>query len=87
MALAKQPNTLLLDVRTAGEVKKGAVPNAVNIDFFDEQFAAKAKAAIGTRQGIVFCHSGGRSAEAVVMLRKEGLNVVEVPKGYAAYRE
>ena len=83
--LSKQPDFLLLDVRTAGEVKKGAVPGAVVIDFFDDAFLSKAKKVIGTKKVIVFCHSGGRSSEAATKLTNAGITVMEVPEGYAKY--
>ena len=39
--LIKEKPGLLLDVRTKGEVAKGAIPNSVNHDIFSDNFEAE----------------------------------------------
>lgn len=69
-----QDGALLLDVRTPGEFAGGAIPGALNIPVQD----------LGRRMGeldpkrttIVYCRSGGRSAQARQLLCNQGFDDV-----------
>lgn len=80
-----RPGTLL-DVRTPGEVKKGAIPNSVNIDIFDDQFEAKIDQLDKNKPVYVYCAVGGRSSEAMEMMKKKGFReVYNLSGGYSAW--
>jgi thioredoxin len=80
--LLETPNAFLLDVRTSGEFGGGHLPKAFNIDFRSPDFASKIKELPKDKPVFVYCLSGGRSAQAAELLRKEGFQVTELQGGY-----
>jgi thioredoxin len=80
--LQETSNAFLLDVRTSGEFGGGHLPKATNIDFRSPDFASKIKDLPKDKPVFVYCLSGGRSAQAAEMLRKEGFQVTELQGGY-----
>jgi hypothetical protein len=80
--LLETPNAFLLDVRTAGEFGGGHLPKASNIDFRSPDFANKIKDLPKDKPVFVYCLSGGRSAQAAEIMRKEGFQVTELQGGY-----
>ena len=74
-ALTKQPEPVVLDVRTEEEFESGYIPNAKNIDLrmgpgFIEQINTLDK----NKPYYVYCRSGARSAQAVQLMRDLGFN-------------
>jgi thioredoxin 1 len=66
----------IIDVRTPEEFQSGHIADAVNINFYDEDFPKK-MAKLNKQQPIfVYCKAGGRSAEAVALLQKKGFTHV-----------
>jgi thioredoxin len=80
--LQETSNAFLLDVRTAGEFGGGHLPKATNIDFRSPDFANKIKDLPKDKPVFVYCLSGGRSAQAAEIMRKEGFQVTELQGGY-----
>lgn len=80
--LFETSNAFLLDVRTAGEFGGGHLPKATNIDFRSQDFVSKIKELPKDKPVFVYCLSGGRSAQAAEILRKEGFQVTELQGGY-----
>jgi phage shock protein E len=77
---------IILDVRTAPEVKKGAIANSVNIDFFADDFAAQISKLDKNKPVYVYCASGGRSGEAMEMMSKLGFKTIyNLEGGYSAW--
>ena len=68
----KAGNAVLLDVRTPEEYREGHIPGSKNVPLQILVF--------------VYCHSGGRSHQAVEFLRKMGYTNVKNIGGIAAYR-
>ena len=66
----------MLDVRTAGELESGYIPNAVNIDFYSNSFEDKLKELDKTKPVFVYCAAGGRSGKAMQMMAS--MNFAEV---------
>lgn len=66
------PDAVLLDVRTAGEFADGKLEGAVNIDFFDSKFAAKADKLDKEKSYFVYCRSGQRSVNACRIMHELG---------------
>ena len=63
--MAKDPNTIIIDVRTDMEVQGGYIDGTtLFIDFYASDFKAKVAALDKSKKYIVYCHAGGRSAEA-----------------------
>jgi phage shock protein E len=68
------PDTFLVDVRSEGEYKSGAIPSAINIpyDVIAENLPTEDRSA----RIIVYCRSGNRSAAAAGTLENLGFTNV-----------
>lgn len=62
--LSKEPNTVILDVRTPKEYAAGHIKGSVLIDFSAKDFEAKIKELDKSKTYLVHCAVGGRSAQA-----------------------
>ena len=81
------PTALILDVRTADEFSKGHLENAINIDWYSAEFKNRISVFDKTKPVMVYCLSGGRSAEAANVLRNEGFKeVYEMNGGIMKWR-
>ena len=79
-------NTIVLDVRTPGEVAEGTIDGAGTIDYNGNEFEAKVAQLDKTKTYYVYCRSGGRSSNAVEYMQEQGFtNVHNVLGGYNAY--
>ena len=79
---------VVLDVRTAGEVKEVCIPNAMNIDIRSSEFAAKAAKLDKERTYLVHCRSGARSQTALKALQKLGfLKLYHLDGGIMAWEK
>ncbi|GAA4326659.1 hypothetical protein GCM10023115_38640 [Pontixanthobacter gangjinensis] len=77
----------LIDVRTPREFKQGAMQNAVNLDFFNQQqFRAGLEKLDKCEPVYVYCHSGGRSRNAASMMKKMGFEkTYDLKGGFSNY--
>jgi thioredoxin 1 len=73
---SETPNAQLLDVRTSGEYGGGHLPRAQNIDYKSADFVTKIQTLDKTKPVFVYCLSGGRSGEAMTILKQNGFNEV-----------
>ena len=74
-ALTKQPEAVILDVRTEEEFESGYIPNAKNIDLrMGPGFIDEINALEKNKSYYVYCRSGARSAQAVQLMRDLGFN-------------
>lgn len=79
---------VLLDVRTPGEVNKGAIEGSKNIDFFDDDFEAKVNQLDKTKPVYIYCAVGGRSGEAMDLMKKKGfVELYNLAGGYSAWKK
>lgn len=62
------PDVQLVDVRTFNEFSEGHIPNALNINFYDEAFQVGMDTLDRKKPIAVYCLVGQRSAEAYNML-------------------
>jgi rhodanese-related sulfurtransferase len=74
--LAKQPDTVILDVRTPGEYAAGHVKDAKLINWNDKTFGEQIAKLDKGKTYLVYCAVGGRSAKACSKL--DGLGVAKV---------
>ena len=70
------PDFVILDVRTAEEVADGYIENAINIDFYSENFRDEVDRLDKNRTYIIYCRSGRRSGNALDIMAE--LNFREV---------
>ena len=74
-ALTKQPQAVVLDVRTEEEFESGYIPKAINIDIqMGPSFIDEINSLDKTKSYYVYCRSGARSSQAVQMMRELGFN-------------
>ncbi len=80
--IAELPMATLLDVRTSGEFGGGHLPKAQNIDFRSATFAQEIDKLDKSQPVLIYCLSGGRSAQAAEVMRSKGFQVTELKGGY-----
>ncbi len=81
-------SVVLVDVRTPEEFSAGHLENAMNINWFDADFARQFDAIDKTKTIYLYCKMGGRSAKAQEKLKAMGYqHVVNLEGGYEAYKE
>jgi len=79
---------IILDVRTPGEISKGAIKQSIAIDFFDDDFEAKVEKLDKSKPIYIYCAVGGRSGEAMEMMNKKGFKeVYNLAGGYNAWKK
>ncbi len=71
--LEEDNNSVVLDVRTQGEVDDGIIPNAINIDIYlGQEFIDEIEQLDKTKNYYVYCRSGGRSGQACTIMNQLG---------------
>lgn len=80
-ALAADPDTLVVDVRTPAEFRTGHIPGAINLPL--DQVDAHLRRIVADAGGrmVLVCQSGGRAGQACEKLTTAGLDDVEVLDG------
>ncbi len=80
---------MLLDVRTASEIKQGTIPGVKSFaDFRAGNFEQLLRQLDKSKTYYVYCHSGVRSHKTVELLKEIGFkDVVNVKGGIAAWRQ
>ena len=63
--MADPPRLIVIDVRTPDEFAEGHIKGAMNIDFFDSDFAKKMAALDPANPVLIHCAAGNRSSQAV----------------------
>lgn len=85
-AIINKDNVIVLDVRTPDEFKHGHLENAVNIDFYGDNFKDEVAKLDKSKAYVVYCHSGRRSANAGDIMTGLGYtNVYNVLGGIVAW--
>lgn len=80
----KDPNAILLDVRSVKEYQSGHVPGSYNIPL--KSIGDVASVAANKDASLyVYCQSGARSKQAVVALKSMGYSSVKNIGGMTAY--
>jgi rhodanese-related sulfurtransferase len=82
----KTDNPQLIDVRTPGEYSKGTVYDALNIDYYADNFKSDMDKLDKTLPVFVFCAKGGRSASAASVCKELGFKeIYDLEGGYNAW--
>lgn len=77
---------VILDVRTPEETDKGVIPNAIIIDFYNDNFDSEIAKLDKSKSYLVYCRSGGRSVGASNKMIEAGFsNVTNMKGGYSAW--
>lgn len=85
--LVKGGKGTVLDVRTPKEFEEGHIDGAVNINYFDKDFADQVGKLDKSKPVYVYCHSGGRSAKAMTIMKDKGFtSVYNLVGGFTAWK-
>ena len=74
--IAKNPEGVVLDVRTPEEVANGHLANASTINFYDEDFQKKVSMIRKDQPVLVYCAAGSRSAKAAEQMSQMGFTKI-----------
>ena len=66
----------LIDVRKPDEFSSGHLENAVNMNFYDDDFEEQIKTLDKSKEVYLYCRSGGRSGKAAQKLEEMGFTKV-----------
>lgn len=68
----KDPNVVIIDVRTASEYSQMHIRNALHIDLYAPDFQTRIRALERDKKYYLYCASGARSAYAAKMMHEMG---------------
>lgn len=74
--ISSVPSYQLIDVRTAEEYSDGHLPNAINIDFYGEDFKDEISKLDRNKPTFVYCRKGKRSEESAKILEELGFKEI-----------
>lgn len=81
-------NLVIIDVRTPEEVAQGKIKGALEMDVKSPDFKEKVVALDKTKQYMVYCYAGGRSANAMKIMKELGFKqVYNLQDGYRSYNQ
>ena len=88
-SVIKDPNVIILDVRTPGEFTQGHIEDAVNLDVsVIDDFVLQAELLDKNKTYAVYCRSGNRSQVAVNAMASRGINgIYELESGILGWEE
>ena len=81
----KNPNEVLIDVRTPEEFAQGHIVNAVNLDMENPNFGSEIVKLDKSKTYIVFCRSGNRALTASKSMASNDLKVIYSKEGITAW--
>lgn len=83
-----EKKAVLVDVRTPEEFAEGHLPGALNIDIKSEGFTDKISRIRKSKNVLLYCRSGRRSARAATIMDSLGYSkVYNLEGGYIAWEE
>ena len=72
--LAKEEDSVIIDVRTESEHNHKKIPGSVLMEINSNDFIEKAKQLDTKKTYLVYCRTGNRSRYAINILRQQGIN-------------
>lgn len=80
----KNPDTILIDLRSPDAFRRGHIPNAVNIPY--QELRTRPVSAFTREKIILYCDKGNQSLLAARDLQNRGITAFSVYGGFYAYR-
>jgi rhodanese-related sulfurtransferase len=77
---------VLLDVRTAGENRRGHIPGSLNIPLHELSSRSAELEPYRHREIVVYCATGNRSVIATHFLQKHGFSAANLRGGFTAWK-
>ena len=85
--LANAGKGTILDVRTPKEYAEGHLNGSLNINYFDKDFKDQVGKLDSAKPVYVYCYSGGRSSNAMTIMKSKGfVTVYNLTGGYSAWK-
>lgn len=86
--LIQNEEVLVVDVRSSPEWDGGHIENAIHINLYSDEFESDIAKLDKSKEYVVYCHAGGRSATAVEKMKELGFtNVHNMAGGFSAWTE
>jgi rhodanese-related sulfurtransferase len=87
-AAMKQKNAVVIDLRTAPEIrKKGRIPGARTVDYLSDSAEAVLLKIDHSRPVLVYCAGGGRSSDCATMMSAAGFrHILNLEKGFDQWK-
>ena len=83
----KNPDFIIIDVRTPGEYEKAHIPGAININFQSSESRTEIKQLDRNKTYLLYCRSGNRCAQAMETMREMGFtHVAHITGGITAWQ-
>lgn len=70
------PNFMIIDVRTESEFILGHIEDAINIDYYAEDFKQTIQQLDRNKTYIVYCRCGGRGGKTLDIMKEQGFKEV-----------
>ena len=67
---------VIIDIRTSDEFREGHLEGARQIDFLEDDFAARVRKLDRSRAYLIHCRSGGRSSQSLALWNKLGFKKI-----------
>ena len=74
--IVQMEDAQLIDVRTPEEFEEGHIANALNIDFFSDNFVKDMENLDKEKPVVLYCKSGNRSNKSVQKLKDSGFSKI-----------
>ncbi len=86
--IEKRPEMIVLDVRTAGEFRRGHIEGAINVGYLSFSFRKRLKELDPDAAYLVHCKSGHRSNRSVsILLSKDFKDITHMDGGFDAWKK
>ena len=80
-------NSILIDLRTESDFRRGSIDDAININFYSDNFEEQLSRLDTDKIAFIFCQTGARSGKASeVFLKFDFKKVFDLKGGYSHYR-
>ena len=84
----KNPDIMVLDIRTPEEFISGHIPASINIDYKAENFESELKKLDRSKSYLMHCRSGRRSTAALDTFRKLGFeHIIHIDDGILGWNK
>lgn len=81
-------DVIVLDVRTSAEIADGKIDGAMELDFYETDFADRLLSMDKDKDYYIYCKGGGRSAKACRLMIENGFkNVHNLDGGYTDWKK
>ncbi len=69
-----EPGIVLIDVRTPEEIAEGKIEGAMELNYYDDNFAEELGKMDKDKTYLIYCRSGNRSGKACKLMQEQGFS-------------